>query len=110
VSIETEIQKTIESAIQRAMEVKGGPLTGLPILGLLVGAPMIKSREATLLDALLGMIVGSMIDRGDSDGKIRGKFEETLLAIRSAIADPAMAERAKKLVAAMEDHRGSVTR
>lgn len=109
-SIESEIQKTVEVAIERAMQSKGGPLPGLPVLALLVGAPMIKSREATLVDSLLGMLVGSMIDRGDSDDKIRGKFEETLRTIRVALADPALAERAKKLVATLEDHRDGAAR
>ena len=109
-SIETEIQKTVEKAIEKAMIAKGGPLPGLPILALLVGAPMIKSREATLIDSLLGMIVGSMIDRGDSDAKIRDKFEETLRTIRAAFADPEMGVRVKKLIASMEDPRDGVIR
>jgi len=102
-SLEAELQKTVEIAIQRAMEAKGGPLPGLPILALLVGAPMIKSHSATLIDALLGMLIGSMIDRGDSDGAIRAKFEETLHALRAALADPTLTARAKALVTTMRD-------
>lgn len=107
-SIETEIQKTVEAALERAMAAKGGPVPGLPILALLVGAPMIKSREATLVDTLLGMLVGSMIDRGDSDAKILGKVEEHVRAIRSALADPELTVRMKRLVSSMDDHRDDV--
>jgi|WetSurMetagenome_2_1015567.scaffolds.fasta_scaffold1005953_2 hypothetical protein len=104
-SVESEIQKAVAAAVENAMKVKSGPLPGLPILALLVGAPMIKSREATLIDSLLGMLVGSLIDRGDSDEQIRAKFEQTLRALRSALADPELLNNTKKLVAAMEGHR-----
>jgi hypothetical protein len=105
VSIEAEIQKTVHAAIEKAMEAKGGPIPGLPILGLLVGAPMMKSTEATLIDSLLGMLIGSLVDRGESDERIMARCEGTLRAIRTALADPNLADRAKKLVASMDEHR-----
>jgi hypothetical protein len=94
-SIETEIQKTISDAVQRAMDIKGDPRLGLPVLALLVGAPVVKTREATLIDTFLGITVGAMIDRGDSNEKILGRVEEALRLIRGAIADPDLIERYK---------------
>jgi hypothetical protein len=101
-SIESEIQKTVRDAVEKAMEAKGGPLPGIPILAMLVGAPIMKSREATLIDTLLAMLIGSLVDRGDSDEKILAKCEGTLRTIRSAMTDPAVLERVKILSTEMD--------
>jgi hypothetical protein len=101
-SIESEIQKTVREAVEKAMEAKGGPLPGIPILAMLVGAPMMKPREAMLIDVLFGMLIGALIDRGDNDEKILAKCESTLRAIRTAMTDSTVLERIKILRAEMD--------
>lgn len=95
-SIEDDIRKIVENAVDKAVIAKGN-VPGMPIFGLLVGAPFMKSREATLIDSLLGMLIGSMTDRGDTDAQIMAKCQDTLRKIRAALADHEIRQRALQL-------------
>lgn len=97
-SVEEEIQKTVAAAIERALDVKSVP--GLPVLGLLSG--QLKTTDDRLVDAMLGMLIGSLLDRGATDLQVRHKVNQILAALRGALEDPAVTARAKDLALAVK--------